>query len=71
MLEYSQLLKAVLQAEELVYIYSSDIDIEILKHTYPYVIRISHITESHTFRIVKARNLNYFKRILTKMLVTQ
>ena len=70
MLEYSQLLNAFDQAQQLVYIYDSDVHIEILKHTYPFVICMSYLNESHTFCIMRMCNLKFFKRKLDAILCT-
>ena len=57
MISYWKVQRTFEKAKDLITQYDSDASIEILKHTYPYVMRLMLKHEVHTYRIVKQENL--------------
>ena len=57
MISYWKVQRTFEKAKDLITQYDSDASIEILKHTYPYVMRLMLKDEVHTYRIVKQENL--------------
>ena len=57
MIGYWKVQRTFEKAKDLITQYDSDASIEILKHTYPYVLRLTLKNEVHTYRIVKQENL--------------
>ena len=57
MISYWKVQRTFEKAKDLITQYDSDASIEILKHTYPYIMRLTLKHEVHTYRIVKQENL--------------
>ena len=57
MISYWKVQRTFEKAKDHITQYDSDASIEILKHTYPYVMRLTIKCEVHTYRIVKQENL--------------
>lgn len=65
------MVEACHRAQNLIDEYSSDAHVEILKHTFPYVVQIVFMGETHTFRIIKKRNLRFMFKVLHQCIMEQ
>ena len=62
-MKYPNLVDTCHKAQNLIDNYCSDAHVEILKHSFPYVVRIVLMKETHTFRIIKKRNLRFMMKV--------
>ena len=62
-MKYPNLVDTCHKAQNLIDKYCSDAHVEILKHSFPYVVRIVLMKETHTFRIIKKRNLRFMMKV--------
>ena len=71
MVRYDQVVAVCNKAQDLIQRYNSDVRVEILKHSYPYVLQIQLMAQKHTFRVIRKWNLKYFLKILYRYLQVQ
>ena len=70
-MKYPNLVDTCHKAQNLIDKYCSDAHVEILKHSLPYVVRIVLMKETHTFRIIKKRNLRFMMKVLQQCIIAQ
>ena len=70
-MKYPNLVDTCHKAQNLIDNYCSDAHVEILKHSFPYVVRIVLMKETHTFRIIKKRNLRFMMKVLQQCIIAQ
>ena len=70
-MKYANLVDTCHEAQNLIDEYCSDAHVEILKHSFPYVVRIVFMKETHTFRIIKKRNLRFMMKVLQQCIIAQ
>ena len=70
-MKYPNVVDTCHEAQNLVDKYCSDAHVEILKHSFPYVVRIVLMKKTHTFRIIKKRNLHFMMKVLQQCIKAQ
>ena len=70
-MKYINVVDTCHEAQNLIDKYCSDAHVEILKHSFPYVVRIVFMKETHTFCINKKRNLRFLMKVLQQCIIAQ
>ena len=70
-MKYPNLVDTCHKVQNLINEYCSDAYVEILKHSFPYVVWIVFMKETHTFCIIKKRNLRFMMEVLQQCIIAQ
>ena len=70
-MKYPNVVDTCHEAQNLIDKYCSDAHVEILKHSFPYMVQIVFMKETHTFHIIKKRNLRFMMKVLQQCIIAQ